>query len=126
MSEYGIKVTLGPGEFIDRLTILRLKLHHAQEPTLRDALMNRLDEYATQRIGMPDHPELAGLEKALADINKALWKAENEVRRTGHGEAAFQAVSRQIPVLNDQRASLKEMIDGLFGWGTVETKCYSR
>lgn len=125
--DQGIRVVIGPGEFIDRLTILRLKQRHAEVPELRAAVDQRVDEHMKQRSEMPDTEALAELEAALAAINAELWEAENAVRRSRNDTTspAFLAAARQIPVLNDERASLKARIDALFGWGTTETKCYS-
>ncbi len=125
--ENGINITVGPGEFIDRLTILRLKQQHARTPDLQEALASQVAQFTEQRSRMEDTPGLSDLEFALSLANRELWQAENEVRRLGAGPSenvALADVARRITEMNDDRARVKAEIDRLFGWPTTETKIY--
>lgn len=123
----GISITVGPGEFIDRLTILRLKRDNARSPHDRDRLERQVEACEDLRRQMQNKPDLAMLERALETINRELWCAEDAVRRLSRDDSAGPAlaqVARGIAAMNDERARLKTQIDGLFGWQATETKIY--
>lgn len=122
----GTEITIGPGELLDRLSILKLKLDHAQEDGLRLAVEEQVGrlEKAQDKLSKP--PALAGLEANLNATNASLWRVEDDLREPGLPDQTFAELARQVPVLNDTRARLKEEIDALFGWSTTETKCYGQ
>lgn len=123
----GIAVTIGPGEFIDRLTILRLKAERLPDTGLRMAVARRLAGFEKQRRDLPEQPDLAHLETSLSAINRQLWDDEDTVRHLadrGDFGTAFVTVSRRIRDLNDQRAMLKTEIDRSFGFESTEAKSY--
>jgi hypothetical protein len=71
----------GPGELYDRLSILRLKIHHA--PVGRDTLHFSLEQ---QRImdtldRLKISPNLFQLALSLARVNGWLWDAEDQMRQ---------------------------------------------
>jgi len=123
----GISITVGPGEFIDRLTIFRLKSIHLQNAESRDAITAQLSAFESIRRRLPTDAQIHRIEQDLAAINLELWEAEEDIRRLcpERQSEAFMAVAQRIPALNDQRARLKSDIDRALGWRTTETKSYN-
>lgn len=123
----GISITIGPGEFIDRLTILRLKGDNARDAAHRDRVSKQLAPLEALRSAMAETPQLAQREQALTAINQRLWQAEDAVRRLSADadtNPAFLEIAQRIPELNDARARLKAEIDDLFGWQFTDIKQY--
>ena len=123
-----ITLEVTPGELLDRLGILELKLNRCHRPEQKTQLKTAVERARTaRRAAHLDAPGLAPLERELAAINDALWSAEDEIRaREGvgdHGDA-FVAVARSICRLNDRRAALKRSIDHLCGFPATDDKTY--
>jgi hypothetical protein len=114
------------GEIVDRLVILDLKRARLREPehvraaqALRDAIAARWIEAGLPApASLPEHAELSA-------VNAELWDVEAAIRRQDPDEdvAAFLALARRVPALNDRRAALKAAIDRRLG-GTSEPKEY--
>lgn len=124
-----ILVPVSPGELIDKLTILRLKVARITQP---DRLANvrheldRLDRVA--KAALPDDPGLSALEAELAEINADLWAIEDDIRRCearGDFGPAFVALARGVYMRNDRRAEVKRAINLRLGSAIVEEKAYA-
>ena len=96
-----------PGEVIDRLTIISLKLGFNQDPELertltaeRDALTARLD-----LTHIPLGSKVFQLWRGLDVVNSRIWHREDEIRQ----DPALRAQTTQP--LNDTRARLSRKID---------------
>ena len=125
-----ITVEITPGELVDRLTILQLKLDHCSRADQRSRLRTAIERAnAARRAARIEGPGVRQLERELGTINRALWRAEDEIRarerQADHGDA-FVAVARAICRMNDRRAAVKRSIDRLCGSSTTEEKTYSR
>ncbi len=123
----GVPIRVGPGEFIDRLTILRLKAERVYSADSRAAVLRQLAVFEDLRLTLKDTPGLSDFEDVLAEINSTLWEAEDKVRylaASGDFGSAYVAVARSITEQNDERARLKAEIDRKFRWPTTETKFY--
>jgi hypothetical protein len=71
--------------------------------------------------------ELAALAEELADVNRGLWRVEDELRqseRAGNFNARFIELARSVYRNNDQRSELKRRIDLLLGSKVTEEKVY--
>jgi hypothetical protein len=124
-----ITLEVTPGELLDRLTILEIKLRHrpaddGQSRLVARALCEAREAWQTARI----HP--AGLEPHLQElraINAALWNAEDEIRARERQEdfgEGFVSIARAICRLNDRRSLIKRTIDDLCGSPAWEAKSY--
>ena len=123
-----LSVPVSPGELIDKLTILEIKLARIADPA---KLANIRREHAAldavARASLPPSAELAELRAALGEVNAALWQIEDEIRACearGEFGAAFVALARAVYRTNDRRAALKKRINLLLGSDLVEEKSY--
>ena len=122
-----ITIPVSVGEFLDRLSILRLKAERLSDPTARAAC-------GTEANGMVEKAELAGIlassyEDLLVEItqlNGALWDLGNAVR-AAHRRNDAQAISdlsMQIIEKNAQKSRLKAIASGEFSSRHGEFKEY--
>jgi DUF438 domain-containing protein len=129
-----------PGEVIDRLTILELKVQAsekrgtdatqflAEKASLEEYLSNwdqmLREDYASGGIW----DTIAMKKTGLTAVNTLLWEAEDLVRETSDTEALKLAqLCRRIANLNDSRAKLVAEISALYGAKeTVSEKIYAQ
>ena len=124
-----LSVPIGPGELIDKITILEIK---AERIASRDKLANVRAELAAlvlaRDAALPPSPDLQALTVALRRVNEALWHVEDQLRdceRTADFGARFVALARSVYHTNDQRAALKRQINLLLDAQIVEEKSYA-
>ncbi len=128
MSVPSVMVEISPGELIDRLTILELKLARIADPA---KLANVRREHATlvavHDDAVPSSSALTALRAELADVNGKLWDVEDSVRACERAQdfgADFVALARSVYQLNDQRGRIKRDIDILLGARFHEEKSH--
>ena len=120
-----IKVSLG--EIVDKYTILMIKASKIQDPAKLENVNNELN-YLIEVLKkedplMTDYP----LTKSLFEINKELWKVEDDLRdleRIKDFGKEFVAFARNVYKLNDRRAHIKKEINIKYGSEFVEEKSY--
>jgi Family of unknown function (DUF6165) len=124
----GIKIEVSPGELIDRLTILEIKLDRIHDAQKR---RNVETEHAVVRAAYEAHvpaAEMLGpLVDELREVNLRLWTIEDDIRaceRRQEFGAAFVALARSVYLSNDRRAELKRDINALLGAKLREEKSY--
>ncbi len=119
----GRLINIGAGDVADRLTVLSLKLQHA------DAAGKPADHFRNEQVALATKLKAgngiaAYLDELLelATVNGLLWRAEDELRanRTIAAECkggepfswqAVGAIAFRIQALNDRRAALVEAIN---------------
>lgn len=111
-----------PGELLDRKTILHLKIeagcqrqmdvvHFQKELDLIEAA---LADWLGKNAGA-DRRAYDEATQELADVNRKLWQAEDEVRQLPRSERDRLAdLAKLIPELNDRRADLVQRVNRLF------------
>ena len=122
-------IEIGPGELIDKITILKIK---SERMTDADKLRNVRHELqvleAARREHLADSAALRQLERDLQAVNEALWVIEDDIRdceaRRDFGPA-FIELARSVYKQNDRRAALKKDINLLTGSAIVEEKSYT-
>jgi hypothetical protein len=124
-----ILIEVSPGELIDRLTILEIKLDR-----IRDALRrwNVEAEHAVLRAAyeahVPASETLGSLVDELREVNLRLWTIEDDIRiceRRQEFGPAFVALARSVYLTNDRRSELKREINALLGSKLREEKSYA-
>ena len=123
-----ITVPISPGELLDKLTILHLKM----EKIIDVAKITNVERelVALQHIAdeaLPQSDALAVLVTDLQRHNADLWEIEDNIREleaTGDFGAGFIALARAVYITNDQRAETKKKINLLLGSDLIEEKSY--
>lgn len=121
-------IEIGPGELIDRITILEIKLDNIRDEA---KLVNIRHEYelsmGTLRKEVAQSAELDRLTAELKAVNAELWRIEDDIRaqeRANQFGDTFVALARSVYRTNDRRAALKRQINDLFESKIVEEKSY--
>jgi hypothetical protein len=124
-----LEVPIGPGELIDKITILEIKADHlASAAKLTNVRAELTALVAARDAAIDASPELVALTEALKAVNHALWRIEDEIRdceRGGDFGARFVELARLVYRTNDQRAALKRRINDLLDADIVEEKSYA-
>jgi hypothetical protein len=123
-----ILVPVSPGELIDKITILRLKVERIGDAAKRANVAHELTILSA--LSAQAVPRVAGLdamEAELQEINAALWDIEDAIRAAdarGDFGAEFVALAQAVYRTNDRRAAVKRRINLLLGSAIVEEKSY--
>lgn len=126
-----------PGELLDRITILDLKIkaagklgrddtHFVAERTsLEEALQTWAQWLRETGVSEETWQEIAQKKNGLAAVNALLWEAEDTVRALPEEELTQLAqLAKRISKLNDNRADLVKELSELYGDDVVHEKIY--
>lgn len=123
-----IRVEIAPGELIDKITILEIKVERIADDARRRNVRIELDTLTQSRdAALPESDELAALTARLKAVNETLWDVEDRIRvceRDGDFGPQFVELARSVYRENDRRAALKRAINELLGSRLVEEKEY--
>jgi hypothetical protein len=123
-----ILITISPGELIDRIGILQLKVRHAVNPSHKAGLQHELDALLAAREPLGTSGQLDQLDRELAHVNEQLWHAEDAIRaceaRRDFGPD-FVQIASDIYRLNDRRCELRRQVDGLLNAPSHDLKLYA-
>jgi hypothetical protein len=123
-----ITVAIAPGELIDKITILAIKLDRITDPAKLENIRREMDNLARTRAEMlPQSEELDTLTQELKEVNERLWQIEDDIRAceaAGDFGPGFIELARAVYINNDQRAGAKRAINILLGSDIFEEKSY--
>jgi hypothetical protein len=125
-----ILVAVSPGELLDKITILRIKVARIQDPAkLANVKLELSLLEQTWRDAGCERGDLAQDERALQNLNEQLWDIEDrirdkEARRTFDRD--FIELARAVYVSNDERAAIKKRINLQLGSRLIEEKSYKQ
>jgi Family of unknown function (DUF6165) len=123
-----VLVPISPGELLDKITILRIKVARiidaAKVANVRLELELLEETWRTSGCAAFD---VARDERALQDVNERLWDVEDlirdkEAKQTFDRE--FIELARAVYIANDERAAIKKRINVQLGSRLVEEKSY--
>ena len=124
-----ISVEFSPGELIDKITILEIKLERIEDA---DKLVNVKLDWETLSAArdavIEPSGELERLSAKLKQANERLWRIEDDIRdceRNKDFGDAFVELAREVYKTNDTRAALKREINELLGSSLIEEKSYA-
>jgi hypothetical protein len=123
-----LKIEVAPGELIDKITILEIKLVRMRD---EGKLSNVQREYAIlSRVAdvVLANPELTTLRSELKSINERLWQIEDDIRERERRQdfgPEFIRLARAVYRTNDERARVKREINRLLNSTFVEEKAYA-
>ena len=124
-----IMVPVSPGELLDKITILAIKLERIADPAKRanvEREYHLLEE--VRRRDVADAPGLQVQFEQLRAVNEKLWVVEDDLRdleAAQRFDGQFIALARSVYVLNDERAAIKKAMNVLLGSAIVEEKSYA-
>ena len=126
-----MKIEVSNGEIIDKYTILEIKRSKISDPK---KLVNIQHEYDTLTpdvksiyAGAKDESHLKKLHNDLLEVNKKLWKIEDDIReceRANDFGQTFIDLARAVYYVNDDRSDVKKEINIFTGSDLVEEKSY--
>jgi hypothetical protein len=124
-----IMTPISPGELIDKITILRIKMANITDPVkLKNVETEHAVLAAVLKSDVPASAELTALDDQLQAINQELWNIEDDIRdceRDRDFGDKFIQLARAVYVTNDKRGELKKQINTLLGSTLVEEKSYA-
>ena len=124
-----ITVDVSPGELIDKITILEIKLERIDDTAKLKNVRIEYDSLTGVRDrAITSSDKLQGLTTELKTINETLWQVEDDIRdceRAGDFGETFVALARAVYVTNDKRMSVKRQINDYLGSRLVEEKSYA-
>ena len=125
-----IFIEVGPGEMIDKITILAIK---SERMTAPEKLKNVRHELAVLQKAKSENieetAELEALQDKLKAVNEALWEIEDDIRQCEADKDfgdTFVQLARSVYIQNDKRAEIKKEINLLVGTAIIEEKSYTQ
>jgi hypothetical protein len=125
-----ILVPVSPGELLDKITILRIKVARIQDAAKLSNVRLELSLLEqTWRDSGCAALDVAADERALHDVNERLWDIEDRIRDKEARQTFdrdFIELARAVYVSNDERAAIKKRINARLGSRLIEEKSYKQ
>ncbi|TVZ55955.1 hypothetical protein OD91_1229 [Lutibacter sp. Hel_I_33_5] len=126
-----MKIEVSNGEIIDKYTILEIKLSKIKDSKKLKNIQNEFDvltpDVESIYSEVEDQNQLKKLHTDLLEINKKLWKIEDDIReceRANDFSKKFIELARAVYFINDDRSDVKKEINLFTGSDLVEEKSY--
>ena len=124
-----VSIELSPGELIDKITILEIKLERIDDAEKLKNVKNEWGMLSTARdAAVEPSEELERLSVELKQVNERLWEIEDHIReceRDKNFGDKFVELARGVYRNNDERSRLKRDINKLLGSRLIEEKSYA-
>lgn len=123
-----MQIEVSPGEVVDRMTILEIKLERITDPAKRECLERDYEMLSAAWAETPISSSLKALREALKDVNMMLWQVEDDLRQHERRKdfgPGFVELARSVYRYNDRRAALKQEINALAGSTLNDIKSYA-
>ena len=124
-----ITVEIAPGELIDKITILEIKLARiADAAKLRNVRAEWETLVRARDAAFASSPEIETETAALKRANETLWDVEDRLRECERNKdfgPRFVELARSVYITNDERARIKRRINELLGSRLIEEKSYA-
>src|SRR6201987_174591 len=125
-----ILVPIPPGELLDKITILRIKVVRIQDAAKLGNIRLELSllEQTWKDSGAAAH-EVGLDERALQNVNERLWDIEDRIRDKEARQTFdrdFIELARAVYLCNDERAAIKRRINLQLGSRLIEEKSYKQ
>lgn len=126
-----IEICVSFGEYIDKMTILEIKLGHAVTEDQRFHVEHELSmlRAAMKRDGGYNFKDVFRQRVELRDVNEQLWDVEDKLRLLEAKQDfgfTFVDLARSVYLLNDRRAAIKRDINRLMGSMIFEEKIFTK
>ena len=124
-----VSVEVSPGELIDKITILEIKLARIDDAEKLKNVKSEWEMLSTARdAAVESSEELERLSAELKQVNVRLWEIEEDIRdceRDKDFSDKFIEFARGVYLNNDKRSRLKRQINKLLGSHLSEEKSYA-
>jgi len=123
-----LMIPVSPGELLDKLTILEIKLDRIDDEAKRANVAREHDMLSEvwRSSGLGDQ-SVEDMRQDLRAVNEALWVIEDDIRdeeRDRRFEERFIELARSVYRRNDERAAIKRRINDHLGSPIIEEKSY--
>ena len=124
-----MQIEISIGEFLDKISILELKLLHIADKSKLMNVQKELYHHSPLYSDLIEvyGDELKGLYLKLSQVNSSLWVIEDKLRELESKKQfndEFIELARSVYFTNDKRAEIKKDINLLTGSELVEEKSY--
>jgi len=122
-----MKIEVSPGELVDKVTILAIKLEKISDPAKLANIGREYDLLYDEMAAAGISETLPEYERLMA-INRKLWEIEDRIRAkeaAGTFDDEFIELARSVYFENDKRAAVKREINVKFGSELLEEKQYT-
>ena len=125
-----ILAEISTGEFLDKLSILEIKLNKIKNPALLQEIKkdyNIINEAKNKNINSSN--EINILYTDLKKINEQLWEIEDKIRlceKNSDFKDKFIQLARDVYFENDKRSKIKLEINKILGSNIQEVKQYTQ
>ena len=124
-----ILVEVSVGELLDKISILEIKKDKIKNPEKLEYILNELSILKDElKKNIKSNVKLDQLYQSLKIINARLWVIEDDKRKCEKEKnftENFIKLSRDVHILNDDRAKIKLKINELTGSKIKEIKEYT-
>ena len=124
-----ILVEVSVGELLDKISILEIKKEKIKNPEKLEYILNELSILKDElKNNIKSDAKLDQLYQSLKIINARLWIIEDDKRKCEKEKnftENFIKLSRDVHILNDDRAKIKLKINELTGSKIKEIKEYT-
>jgi len=120
-------VPVSPGELLDKITILRIKVARIQDAAKLANVRLELALLEDTWRASGAEGDVSQDEHALHAVNERLWDIEDRLReKEAHQtfDRDFIELARAVYVTNDERAAIKKRINEQLGSRLLEEKSY--
>ena len=121
-------IDMAPGEVVDRLTILELKLERIADPARLGPVRFEHKQLSQALAAAAPISGMETLRSALKAVNAALWQVEDDIRACDRARdfgPRFVELARSVYRHNDQRCRLKQQINQAAGSALTDVKSYA-
>jgi hypothetical protein len=123
-----LNAPISPGEFLDKLTILEIKIERIADSGKLENVRRERDllraEWAASPLARTDVSDRVA---ELKQVNEALWEIEDAIRLKEAAQAfdaEFVELARAVYRTNDRRAAIKRAINLALASDLIEEKSY--
>jgi uncharacterized protein DUF6165 len=124
-----LDVPISPGEFLDKLTILEIKIERIADPGKLENVRKERDLLAATWAASPlAKADVSRQVAELKRVNEALWEIEDRIRvkeSASAFDAEFVELARSVYHTNDRRAEIKRELNRLLASDLIEEKSYA-
>ena len=125
-----IQTPISPGELLDKISILEIKLDRIDDAKKRAHVKYEYDLLSSISADQIERSEtLDTLYASLKHINETLWDIEDDIRekeRNSIFDTEFIELARSVYFTNDKRCVIKKQINISSNSNFIEEKSYKK